>query len=371
MARLHSIDNLRWMSILLLFPVHASVVFSAGWFGYYVTSPCTSSAALYLVVATMPWLMPLLFCVAGMSTKYALENRTPVTYLKERVIKLIVPYLAGLVLLCPVLAYYGIKSHGDPSVSFTGAFVHFFSTFGNVRDPSGFTGDFDNGHLWFILWLFVISVAALGVVLAGKKQAWIHIRPEKIGLPVLILLFLPLWLLSAVGPAISGYSIVSYFAMFLTGYYLFSTDPVQQLLEKYWSVLVAAWIVLTLCMIVFAMGVMEGNLTLIDVIASPLSPLAGWTGVLALLGAGRHLLNVTGSFAAYMGAASYPVYILHQPILVAVAWYVLMLSVPPAVQFATIVICSALLTFAFYEIIRKIPGIRALFGITSPRGKPA
>jgi len=159
--------------------------------------------------------------------------------------------------------------------------------------------------------------------------------------------------------------------MFLTGYYLFSTDPVQQLLEKYWSVLVAAWIVLTLCMIVFAMGVMEGNLTLIDVIASPLSPLAGWTGVLALLGAGRHLLNVTGSFAAYMGAASYPVYILHQPILVAVAWYVLMLSVPPAVQFATIVICSALLTFAFYEIIRKIPGIRALFGITSPRGKPA
>lgn len=54
MVRLHYIDNLRWMSILLLFPVHAAVVFSVGWFGYYVTSGYTSTAALFLIVSTMP-----------------------------------------------------------------------------------------------------------------------------------------------------------------------------------------------------------------------------------------------------------------------------------------------------------------------------
>lgn len=366
MVRLHYLDNLRWMSILLLFPVHAAVVFSAGWFGYYVTSDYTFPAALWIIVSIMPWLMPLLFCVAGMSTKFALEKRTPAVYLKDRVTKLLVPYLAGLVLVCPILAYYGMKSHLGYTVSFAGAFVHFFSTWNNVQDMSGFTGDFDEAHLWFVLYLFVISVAAIGVILLGRRQTWIRLNPEIVTLTVLVPLFIPLWLMSALGPGESGYSLVSYFAMFLIGYYLFSLDSVQAHLEKYWSVLVAAWVFLMFCMIVFSGGIWSGRLTLFDVIASPLSPLTGWIGVLALMGTGRHLMNVTNNFAAYMSAASYPVYIIHQPILVAIAWYVLMLSIPPVVQFALIVIFSVLLTFACFEILRRIPVVRALFGIAGP-----
>ncbi|MDP2798115.1 MAG: hypothetical protein Q8N94_11540 [Methanoregula sp.] len=60
MVRLHYLDNLRRMSILLLFPVHAAVVFSAGWFGYFVTSDHTFPVALWIIVTIMPWLMPLL-----------------------------------------------------------------------------------------------------------------------------------------------------------------------------------------------------------------------------------------------------------------------------------------------------------------------
>ena len=45
--------------------------------------------------------------------------------------------------------------------------------------------------------------------------------------------------------------------------------------------------------------------------------------------------------------------IIHQAILVAVAYYMLMLAIPPVLQFAAIVIFSVLLTFACYEILRK------------------
>ncbi|MCK9630865.1 MAG: hypothetical protein M0R30_04425 [Methanoregula sp.] len=109
---------------------------------------------------------------------------------------------------------------------------------------------------------------------------------------------------------------------------------------------------------------MSGSLTLVDVISSPLT---GRIGVLAFLGAGGHLMNVTNNLAAYLGAASYLVYILRQPFLVATAWYVLMISVPPVVQFAAIVVISVLLTFTCYEIIRRIPVVRVLFGIAGPR----
>jgi len=39
--------------------------------------------------------------------------------------------------------------------------------------------------------------------------------------------------------------------------------------------------------------------------------LTGWMGVLALMGTGRQLFDIRNSFATYMGAASYSVYIIH------------------------------------------------------------
>jgi peptidoglycan/LPS O-acetylase OafA/YrhL len=105
--------------------------------------------------------------------------------------------------------------------------------------------------------------------------------------------------------------------------------------------------------------------------SSPVYVLTGWTGVLALMGTGRHFFDSSTTFTAYMGAASYPVYIIHQAILVAIAYYVLMLAIPAALQFLAIVIFSILLTFACYEILRRIPGVRALFGIAGPDKKTA
>ena len=61
---------------------------------------------------------------------------------------------------------------------------------------------------------------------------------------------------------------------------------------------------------------------------SALFVLTGWTGVLAFMGAGRHLFDMTNNFTAYMGAASYPVYIIHQAVLVVIAYYVVMLAIP-------------------------------------------
>jgi glucans biosynthesis protein C len=361
MARLQYLDNLRWMCILMLFPFHAAFVFCSGWYGYYVLSDYPSAAAYLFTVCVEPWIMPLLFCIAGMSTKFALQKRTVRVYLRERVTKLLVPFLAGMVFICPVIAYYALKFHTGYTGSFAGAFVHFFSSIHTLGNPNGLSGDFSADHLWFILFLFIISVTALGVVLAGRRLAGIRLSPDNVRLPVLGLLFIPVWLLNLAGTLVTGYSLLSYFAMFLIGYYLFAEDPVQARLEKYRVVLLAAWIVLTIGVMWFG-GMVLGYSGLFWG-SSPLYVLTGWTGVLALMGAGRHLLDRTGSFAGYMGAASYPLYIIHQALLVAVAYYVVMLKIAPALQYLCIVILSLLLTFACYEVLRRIPVVRALFGI--------
>lgn len=368
MVRLHYIDNLRWICILLLFPIHAAIVFCSGWYGYYVLSDYPSTAAHCLMVSIESWIMPLLFCVAGVSTKFALQKRTPLVYLKERVTKLLVPFLAGLVFVCPVIAYYALKFHTGYTGDFAGAFVHFFSSIRGIQDPpTGILGDFSADHLWFIIYLFVISVVALGVILIGQRQARLRINYGNVNLLVLVLLFVPAWLLNSAGTNVAGYSLLSYFAIFLFGYYLFSLEGVLSLLETYWAVLLAAWVVLTIG-VMWTYGIILGHYEVFWG-SSPLYVLTGWTGVLALMGTGRHLLNRTSTFAAYMGAAAYPVYIIHQAVLVAIAYYVLMFAIPPALQYLAIVIFSFLLTFACYEILRRIPGVRALFGIAGPGKK--
>ena len=369
MVRLHYIDNLRWMCILMLFPFHTAFIFCAGWYGYYVSSDYTSTAAHCLTVSVEPWIMPLLFCIAGVSTKFALQKRTSLVYLKERVIKLLIPFLAGLVLICPVIAYYALKFHTGYTGNFAGAFVHFFSSIHNFPDTSGMNGDFSVDHLWFILFLFIFSVVALGMILLGRRQAKLHLNPGKVNLLVLGLLFIPVWLLNFTGFSVTGYSFMSYFAMFLIGYYLVSIDSVQAQLEKYWVVLLAVWIVLTIG-VMWAYGIFLGHSEVFWG-SSAIFVLTGWIGVLALMGAGRHLCDSTNTFTAYMGAASYPVYIIHQAILVAIAYYVVKLAILPSLQFMAIVIFSILLTFACYEIIRKIPGVRVLFGIASPQKETA
>jgi len=367
MVRLHFIDNLRWMCILMLFPFHTALVFCQGWYGYYVFSDEPSAAAYLLTALVEPWIMPLLFCLAGMSAKFSLEMRTPQMYLKERVGKLLVPFVAGLFLICPVITYYALKFHTGYTGSFAGAFVHFFSSLVTLQNPNGMSGDFSVDHLWFILFLFVISILALGVILTGKRLVRLHFDAGSVRLPVLVLLSIPIWLLNFAGIFVTGYSFLSYFAMFLIGYYLFARDPVQAMVEKYWAGLLAAWIVLTLG-VTGLYGMVLGHYEVFWGY-SPLCVVTGWTGVLALMGAGRHLADRTNAFTAYMGAASYPVYIIHQAVLVAIAYYGVKLPVPPLLQFLAIVIFSLLLTFACYEVIRRIPGVRALFGIAGPKKK--
>lgn len=368
MARLHFLDNLRWIAILLLFPLHAAFVFCAGWYSYYVMSPYSSVAAQYFTVAIEPWIMPLLFCIAGISTTFALRKRTPPAYLKERAVRLLIPFLAGVVLVCPVIAWFALKFHTGYDGSYPGAVVHFFSTAFTLPYTNGQMGDFSVDHLWFILFLFLVSLAALGPILFWRRFLGSRFTSITISLPVLILLFVPAWLLNAAGPNVAGYSFLSYFLFFLIGYSLVSAEKVQVSLEEDRLILIAVWIALTIG-VMWVGGIVLGHQELFWG-SSPLFVLTGWTGALALLGTGRHLLNFSTAATTYLSAASYPVYIIHHAVLVAVAYYLIAVPVAPVVQYTLIVLITLLVTFACYEIIRRIPVVRILFGVAVQKKDP-
>lgn len=69
--RYHYIDNLRNLTILLLFPIHTFMIWNDFGSQFYIWQG-ENKILSTLIVLVNPWFMPLLFVLAGMSARYAL-----------------------------------------------------------------------------------------------------------------------------------------------------------------------------------------------------------------------------------------------------------------------------------------------------------
>lgn len=101
-------DNLRWLTILLLIPYHAAQAWNTWGEPNYILFEGNRLISS-IIVFFSPFLMPLLFVLAGISTKYALQKRTIKQCFYERVKKLLIPLVFGTISLMPVLTYLGDK----------------------------------------------------------------------------------------------------------------------------------------------------------------------------------------------------------------------------------------------------------------------
>lgn len=69
--------------------------------------------------------MPLLFVLAGVSTKFALQKRTNKEYLVERVKRLFVPLVFGTIVLMPIMTYLANRFN----YFYSGGFVEHYAIF--------------------------------------------------------------------------------------------------------------------------------------------------------------------------------------------------------------------------------------------------
>lgn len=90
------IDNLRNLTILLLFPVHTFMIWNDFGSRFYIWKG-EEKVPSTLIVLVNPWFMPILFVLAGISARYAFKKYTVSAFLIQRVKKLLIPFLFGLV----------------------------------------------------------------------------------------------------------------------------------------------------------------------------------------------------------------------------------------------------------------------------------
>ena len=357
--RKHWMDNLRWVTVLLVLFYHVIYFYNnkgvfggIGGFGPYPEHPQYQDVVMYLLY---PWFMPLLFLLAGISARYALEKHDGRTWFKARTRKLLVPGTIGLLVFQWTTGYFNTAVaarmgmlDGVPGVAKW-----------LILSISGC------GPLWFVqdLWLFslllllvrkldaknrfydacgrmgLITIILLGILFClGEYTLVRHPRPETAD--GLFNLYKPFF----------------YFIPFLMGYFVFANDAVQEKLKQAWIPLLGCAAVTGVALVVTTFG--QDNTTP-QYLASPLNCLYGWVMCLAMMGWFQAKFDRTGRFAGYMTRSSFGLYIVHYAVVASLGYMMKEYTqLPPVAMYVILTVAVFTLSPTLYELLRRIPFVR-------------
>ena len=366
-SRHYFIDNLRWITVVLVLVYHVFYNFNAqGVFGgiggfrehQWWDTVCT---VLY------PWFMTLMFLLAGASSRYALMHRTAKEFSQERTRKLLVPSTLGLLLFGGILGVLNITAGGgwDAMPADMPFVVKYL-----IAVVSG------TGPLWFIQDLYIFSLLLLvvrKVLDSDRVEAWLDGLSVK-GLSfVLFGFFLLLGLMAQtqideVG-TFSGllnlYRPIYYFGVFLVGYYIFSSERIHDYLAARYltfSILAVIWCVY------FCVCNYGADYTSPAVLQSFSCNMYCWSMVLALFGIFKRRYECVTPFSQYMTRSSFGLYIVHMSVCTASCLLLKSMVLPLWLIYLLALIATFAGSVVLWEVLHRIPFVRwCVFGI---KGKP-
>ena len=333
------LDWLRVIAIFVLFFFHTGMIF-VGW-GWHIVNEQTLPALRWPMDIAHRLRMPLLFVIAGAGMWFALQRRRPGRFLQERTTKLFVPLVAGMFLVVPPQIYYEHALQGKWNLS-----LH---------------------HLWFILYLYVYILLLLPAMLWWKRTAR-HVTP---GL-WLFLLGLPLGInehfLKPLYPethnlAGDWYIFIHYLLLTAYGYLMASTPGVWSWLcrVRRWSLIMGTTVVVLLIS-----GLSNGFITHDSTTDHVGSNIFTWLWIMVFLGYGYRYLSFVNPLLLWSRDASYPFYILHQTVIVAIGYYVVQYAWLPWIKYVVILALSMSACFVLYErCVRRFALLRLAFGMKS------
>ncbi|MBQ3723878.1 MAG: acyltransferase [Bacteroidales bacterium] len=362
--RKHWIDNLRWVTVLLVLFYHVIYFYNnkgvfggIGGFGDYPQCPQYQDVVMYILY---PWFMPLLFLLAGISARYALEKYPAGEWFKARTRKLLVPGTIGLFVFHWMVGYFNTAVAARTGVFDGMPAVAKYC----MMAVSG------TGPLWFIQVLWLLSLVLLLVrALDRKDRFWSWCG--KAGIVPVILLGILFWLGSqtlirnprpeSLDGLLNLYKPLFYLIPFLLGYFVFSHDEVQEKLGKVWIPLLACAVIAGGILIGTTFG--QDN-TSPQYLTSPLNILYGWLMCLAMMAWFKAKFDRTGKFAAYMTKSSFGLYIVHYLVIASLGYMMKTYTqLPPLAMYLILAVAVFTLSPLLYEVLHRIPFLRwCIFG---------
>ena len=361
-------DNLRWVTVLLVLFYHVIYFYNnkgvfggIGGFGEYPECRQYQDVVMYILY---PFFMPLLFILAGISARYALQRHSGKEWFKARTRKLLVPSTIGLFVFQWMTGYFNTAVASGMGI-FEGmpAVAKYM-----MMAVSG------TGPLWFaqLLWLLCIVLLVIRAVDRNDKfWNWCG----KANIVLIILLGVLFWageqtLVKEPRPESADglwnlYKPLFYLIPFLLGYFVFSHDEVQEKVKQAWIPLMASAVVSGCILIGTTFG---QNNTSPQYMSTPLNCIYGWLMCLALMGWFQAKFDHTGKFAGYMTRTSFGLYVVHYLVIASIGYMMKTYTqLPPVAMYVILTVAVFTLSPLIYEILHRIPFVRwCVLGETRP-----
>lgn len=372
------LDWLRVLAFGLLIFYHAGMAWS-GW-SWHVSSADSIDWLREGMRFLNRWRMPLIFVVSGAAITLALGNRAPGRFALDRLRRLGLPLLFGMLVIVPPQVYLERRFRGQFRGSFLDWLPHAFE---GGAYPAG---NISWHHLWFLAYVLLLTFVLLPVFLWARSvrgRVALDVaaqRTARVGLYWLMVLPLAaslLWL-APLSHNINGLigdwnGLVSYGALLLYGAFLFGSSVLLSTLDRQrWLSLaigIAAYAALTTW---FIGGAVRPGIADADRPAyALLSAVNTMAWLFAIIGFAHRHLTQRPAFLSEATEAVYPFYILHQTVTVIAVYWLLTLGVPPVVGFILAVLATFLGTSAIYlMLVRPLWFIRPLFGLKAVARRP-
>ena len=354
--RRHWMDNLRWVTVLLVLLYHVFYFYNNkgvfGGIGGFGDGPQYQDVIMYILY---PWFMPLLFLLAGVSARYALEKHSGKEWFRSRTRKLLVPGTIGLLVFHWMVGYFNtaVAARSGALDGMPGVAKYIMWAFSGT------------GPLWFIQDLWLFSLLLLLIRKLDPKNRFYE-RCGKMGIVPVILLGLLFWLgeqtlireprPESLDGLYNLYKPLFYLIPFLLGYFVFAHDAVQEKLAKAWVPLMGCAVVAGTVLVATTFG--QDNTTP-QYLGSPLNCLYGWLMCLAMMAWFKARFDRTGAFAGYMTRSSYGLYIVHYLVIASLGYMMKTYTqLPPVAMYVILAVAVFTLSPLLYEVIRRIPLVR-------------
>lgn len=297
-----------------------------------------------------PWFMCCLFIVAGISANLFLEKRSAKEFLKERVKRILIPSVSGIFLLGWLVGYITslqINMFGE-NVDQVPLFVQYLIF--------SFVGI---GPLWFIHELFLASIILIIIRKIDRKNNLLK-SGGKVKLPYLLVMVFPVWGSSYLfnTPFIEVYRNGIYIFLFLLGYFVFSHESIIDQLRKQYITLSIVAILTGITYVKYYYGV---NYTSKECLTSFFTNFYLWIANLAIFGFAKAKLDYKNDVTIYLKKISFGIYVFHYPILIVVAYLVIVyFYLPMYLNYILILALDICFTLTFRKIISQIPLLKSM-----------
>ncbi len=313
------------------------------------------------------WRMPLLFLVSGVGTFYAIGHRTSWQYVKERFRRLYIPFVFGFFTLVPLMVYV---ERIDAYDSFLDYIPHMFD------DGPYPVGNISWHHLWFILYLLIISLMIAPFFNYTKSERYNMLRgklttitSKQMGLnwllPIIILsqLILRQYFPKSTHALYNDWAYFTYYLLFfMSGFILFTSYKVIDALVRDRRLYLYQTIVFTT--LLFSLPYIFGTPSAIQnysrgIVEMVISLSCGLTAI----GYFKKYFNKDHKYRKVLNEVIYPFYLLHQPVLIFIGYVVVKWEVSYALQALLIILLSlAGIIFSIF-IIKQFDFLRLIFGM--------